>query len=446
MSGQIRLVWLSIVSLPTLDAQATCQSPPGSSIRAACSISNSKYKYTDELWCLDRARRVQDSAERVESPQCTSPLRMEAWAMFLAVHPDQAYARYLLAGIASGFRIGFGGSLDLSRTRRSRNLRSAYRHPGKVSEYLESELGAGRLLGPFTASEPSLPPDTWLNPFGLIPKCRQANKWRLIVDLSAPRGHSINDGIDPMLCSLKYSGLDEALLMVHRLGRGCLLAKLDLKHAYRSVPVHPDDWHLLDMQWQKQIYLDAALPFGLRSASKIFSALADGLLWVMACRSIKEGLQYLDDFLLAGRRNSNECHEALTSVLATCRETGFPVAPEKVEGPSSTIVFLGILIDSESGRVSLPEHKLHSIQEELREWAQKRSCTKSELLSHRRSTACVHGDSAWTPIPSPHDRPLDCRLAATPPYQTYQRLQIRLGFHSCSCGTAAGSSRFPRVS
>ncbi len=263
--------------------------------------------------------------------------------MFLAVHPDQAYARYLLAGIASGFRIGFGGSLDLSRTRRSRNLRSAYLHPGKVSESLESELRAGR--GPFTASEPSLPPDTWLNPFGLIPKRCQANKWRLIVDLSAPRGHSINDGIDPMLCSLKYSDLDEALLMVQRQGRGCLLVKLDLKHAYRSVPVHPDNWHLLGMQWQKQIYLDTALPFGLRLAPKIFSALADGLLWAMACRGIKEGLHYLDDFLLAGRHNSNECHEALTSALATCRETGFPVAPEKV-GPSSTIIFLGILIQN----------------------------------------------------------------------------------------------------
>ena len=33
----------------------------------------------------------------------------------------------------------------------------------------------------------------------------------------------------------------------------------------------------LRMKWQGQVYVDAALPFGLRSAPKIFNALADAL-------------------------------------------------------------------------------------------------------------------------------------------------------------------------
>ena len=66
--------------------------------------------------------------------------------------------------------------------------------------------------------------------------------------------------------------------MIKAKGRGCHLVKLDLQHAYRIVPVHPDDRPLLGMNWQGHTFLDATLPFGLRSAPKIFSAVADALL------------------------------------------------------------------------------------------------------------------------------------------------------------------------
>ena len=46
------------------------------------------------------------------------------------------------------------------------------------------------------------------------------------------------------------------------------------------MPVHPDDRLLLGMEWQGQAYVDTALPFGLRSAPKIFTALADLLEWI----------------------------------------------------------------------------------------------------------------------------------------------------------------------
>lgn len=33
--------------------------------------------------------------------------------------------------------------------------------------------------------------------FGVIPKRNQLNKWGLIVDLSSPEGHTVNDAIQP---------------------------------------------------------------------------------------------------------------------------------------------------------------------------------------------------------------------------------------------------------
>ena len=64
---------------------------------------------------------------------------------------------------------------------------------------------------------------------------------------------------------------------VMQLGKGSLIAKIDIKSAYRLVPVSPLDHHYLGMQWNGQIYVDGMLPFGLRSAPNIFNAIADAL-------------------------------------------------------------------------------------------------------------------------------------------------------------------------
>ena len=65
-----------------------------------------------------------------------------------------------------------------------------------------------------------------------------------------------------------------------------LLAKLDLCEAYRIVPVHPEDRPHLGMQWKGKFYLDSALPFGLHSAPKIFSVVADSLLWTLQSKAV----------------------------------------------------------------------------------------------------------------------------------------------------------------
>ena len=58
------------------------------------------------------------------------------------------------------------------------------------------------------------------------------------------------------------------------------LVKMDLKDAYRMVPIHPHDQHLLVIVWGGNIFVDRCLPFRLRSAPKIFTAVADALAWV----------------------------------------------------------------------------------------------------------------------------------------------------------------------
>ena len=116
-----------------------------------------------------------------------------------------------------------------------------------IEEYLKNEVRLGRVLGPL---EPRSHPRVQINRFGLVPKNHQPGKWRLIVDL---RGASVNDGVEPELCSMKYTSVDEVVRKVLALVAGTLMAKFDMEGAYRTVPVHPEDRWLFGKKWGGQV-------------------------------------------------------------------------------------------------------------------------------------------------------------------------------------------------
>ena len=146
---------------------------------------------------------------------------------------------------------------------------------------------------------PQAVPQVHVSQFGVIPK-GQAGKWRLIVDLSHPKGYSVNDGISKPLCSLKYITIDDAIKEIVRLGQGTLLTKIDVKNAFRILPVHPADRYMLCMQWNGEVFIDTCLPFGLRSAPKLFNILADLLEWIAKTCNVTFLVHHLDDFLTIG--------------------------------------------------------------------------------------------------------------------------------------------------
>ena len=96
-----------------------------------------------------------------------------------------------------------------------------------VDKYIFGECEKGRVVGPLDRREF---PDVQVSPFGVIPK-KSPGEWRLIFDLSSPRGKSVNDGINLNLCSLSYLTIDRLVEQVVKAGRGALMAKFDLKSA-----------------------------------------------------------------------------------------------------------------------------------------------------------------------------------------------------------------------
>ena len=139
-------------------------------------------------------------------------------------------------------------------------------------------------------------------------------------DLSYPDTGSINDGINPDLCSLRYSSIDDALQFIMSLGQGTQLIKVDLKSAYRLMPIHSDDRHLLGICWNGNTYVDQALPFGLRSGPKLLSAVADAICWVLTRAGIPLLIHYLDDFLFFMPYSAPRPTALLSTILATLND------------------------------------------------------------------------------------------------------------------------------
>ena len=106
---------------------------------------------------------------------------------------------------------------------------------------------------------------------------------------------------------------------------------MDIKQAYRMVPVHPQDRRLLGMRWEGSMYVDKILPFGLRSAPLIFSAVADALQWILRQKGVSFVEHYLDDFITLGKPGTDECASNQELILETCRATGTPIEPGKTE-------------------------------------------------------------------------------------------------------------------
>ena len=57
------------------------------------------------------------------------------------------------------------------------------------------------------------------------------------------------------------------------------------------------------------------------------------MMWILHEKGVKRALHYLDHFLIVGQPNSRECHIALASTSSIYKALGFPVVPDKTEGP-----------------------------------------------------------------------------------------------------------------
>ena len=157
------------------------------------------------------------------------------------------------------------------------------------------------------------------------------------------------------------------------------------------------------MNWRGKIYIDSVLPFGLRSAPKIFSSVADALEWILLQHGVSLSLHYLDDFLTAGAANSSQCRDNLDLIIAICEWLGIPLKREKIDGP---LTLLGIELDTSCSELRLPAEKICQLLDIIIGVMEGEEALSEEgaTLIDWKVVACVQGSSGWQDLLEEDDR------------------------------------------
>ena len=303
----------------------------------------------------------------------TTPVNIPRFASLLSNHPDPGMVQYLIDGLTNGFDIG---TIGIPNTSRPKNHRSALDHPEEVTNAIIKELKNGHIAGPFIS-----PPFDNLHCSPLGAREKDDGSYRLIMDLSYPFGDSVNDNIPKEDYSVHYTGFDSATDLVRKVGKNCLMFKMDIKHAFRVLPIRPSQWFLLGFKWMGYYFVNFRLPFGLRSSPCIFTRLADVVCWILQhVYNLPYTVHYADDYFFVALHPNSAVRDFSLALLAF-EDLGIPIAGEKTIPPTTCLPFLGINIDSSDLSMSVPGDKKNELMNLLQIWNGRKKCTKTELLS-----------------------------------------------------------------
>jgi hypothetical protein len=235
---------------------------------------------------------------------------LDVWETELVEDFDK---NFLLDGIRSGFSIvdsNASGNATYRRNYKSTQLGNKM----KVEKLLLEEIEAVHYI--ISEAKPLK-----VSALGAVPK--DLSDIRVIHDLSRPDG-----GVNAFAVntSVAYVTLDKA---VERIPPSAFLAKLDLKAAYRSIPIKKECFDLTGIQWKfsghsKPTFIfDARLPFGAAMSCAIFQRVTDSIARMMERRGFTV-IPYLDDMLCVSD-SENSCKLCLDELVLLVESLGLHV-------------------------------------------------------------------------------------------------------------------------
>lgn len=279
-----------------------------------------------------------------------------------------------------GWPLSFDRSTELSNSKKVRNHKGAKSYAKDIDKYIKKEVGYGAVLGPFNKNpfENTLT----ISPLNSVPKTNSEER-RVILDLSFPKGKSVNDGIDKNIyldkpIELHYPRVDEFVEAIKKKGKRCKLFKRDLRRAYRQIPIDPKDYDLVGFSWKNHIFVDRVLPMGLTSSAYICQRVTNAINFIAKNHEVTV-VNYLDDF--AGADVPTLADKAFKKLKWILDQIGFEESPEKACSPSHRMSFLGIMFDTEKMTMEVTPERLEEISQLVISWLNKTSATLKEVQS-----------------------------------------------------------------
>ena len=305
------------------------------------------------------------------------PVKTKLNIPFLEGRLHNYHDRVIVEFLKYGWPVGAIG--DIPDIPPSRNHRSALQFPDQIDRYINKELQRGSLFGPF--EDNPFESNIVVNPMGTVEK-QGTDDRRVIMDLSFPRGKSVNSCIPKgeymgESFSLKYPTVDSLVELVKRKGRGCALFKRDLKSAYRQLlPVDPGDLPYLGHRWKKGLYFDGTLPMGLSSSAGCCQRTTEAVVYIYT-EDGYAAVVLLDDMASAeGWDRVDEADEALGQLLKLC---GIEENAMKHCIKNTRMIFLGVMFDTWALTLSVTPERLTEILGLLEEWGNRGRASKKEV-------------------------------------------------------------------
>ena len=262
---------------------------------------------------------------------------------------------FVIEGFLHGFKLHYTGQCISSFLN---NHASAERNVNILQQKINHEIHLGRVAGPFNA--PPFHPFI-VSPLGLVPK-KEPDTYRIIHDLSAPKGYSVNEHIADEFVTVSYEIFDYVISLIQSIGYGCLMAKADIKDAFRLLPISPEDYKLLGFCVNGKYYYDKYLPMGCRTSCQAFTRFGGALHWILiTLYNVLSVSHILDDFQFFGPSGTHACMHGLSSFRHLCHQLNVPIKESKTVYPSTKVILHGIEVDTIAMTMCLPVEKLDKL-------------------------------------------------------------------------------------
>jgi len=275
---------------------------------------------------------------------------------------DSRRLEKVLDWIKNGAEIGCTG--DFRRPTVSKNAKDAYGVGRQVTDAVACWIRDKYVRGP--VKEEDVPASAKIN--GILTRQKPNGSVRVILNLSAPEGGSVNEGIDIEDYPAKMSSTAAWLAVLNKAGKDCWIAKTDWSDAYKHVAVNGKDLDLQWFEWGGRYFQELCLIFGCASSAGIYDAVAKTVL-DLVCRLAEFPTamvcQHLDDIVAAAPAQSEKLHEFVTAYQKVAESIGVKLAPtddpDKAFLPCKKGVIFGVEYDTTKWSWRIPEAKLAAI-------------------------------------------------------------------------------------
>ncbi|MCP3663141.1 MAG: hypothetical protein GY696_11705 [Gammaproteobacteria bacterium] len=308
-------------------------------------------------------------------------LKLEELRKGLEGHPDPEFIKFILRTVKEGADIGVNEVTGGRQPRACRNSLSVTKNQQSLWQEIQKDVLDGYKVGPF--QKPPFP-GFICSPIAAVPK-KEPGKVRIIHNLSAPAGASVNDKIGPDYSSTGYETFDRAVDMIRKFGKNAWMGKMDLKSAFKHVVVRPDQWHLLGMHLDdsnngRQYYFDATIPMGSSSSPAIFNKFTEAIKYSAKKAGVSDIYGYVDDFMVVAPTRE-ECLRDMDILKKDGERMGWLWADDKERGPSQIMELLGIEIDARLQQLKISKDRLQEILALTSDFLRKTHATGREIAS-----------------------------------------------------------------